>query len=104
MKGNREIKLPRWAIPIVWAIIVLVIMIILPWTISLLGPRYGWYQQVPAAWNYAGLIVVVMGLAMYILCLSFHFKSYREAVRVGFAPPHLVVTGPYRYSSGLLDK
>jgi protein-S-isoprenylcysteine O-methyltransferase Ste14 len=91
-------KLPRWAIPIVWTIIVLVIMIILPWAVSLLGPRYGWYQGVPATWNFAGLIAVVMGLAMYVWCLAFHFKSYREAVRIGFAPPHLVVTGPYRYS------
>jgi len=91
-------KLPRWAIPIVWTIIVLVIMIILPWAVSLLGPRYGWYQEMPAPWNFVGLVAVVMGLAMYVWCLAFHFKSYREAVRIGFAPPHLVVTGPYRYS------
>ena len=30
--------------------------------------------------------------------LSILKKSYREAVRIGFTPPHLVVTGPYRYS------
>jgi protein-S-isoprenylcysteine O-methyltransferase Ste14 len=98
MKGNREMKLPKWAIPIVWAIIVLVIMIILPWTVSMLGPRYGWSQGMPAMWNFAGLVTVVMGLAMYVWCLAFHFKSYREAVRIGFEPPHLVVTGPYTYS------
>jgi len=97
-KGNREIKLPRWAIPIVWAIIVLVIMIILPWIVSMLGPRYGWGHGVPATWNFTGLVAVVMGLAMYVWCLVFHFKSYRDAIRIGFTPPHLVVTGPYRYS------
>jgi protein-S-isoprenylcysteine O-methyltransferase Ste14 len=93
-----KMKLPRWAIPIVWAIIVLIIMIILPWAISLIGPRYGWYQGEPAMWNFAGLIVVAIGLAMYVWCLVFHFKSYHEAVRVSFEPPHLVVNGPYRYS------
>lgn len=98
MNGNQELKLPRWAIPIVWAIIVLVIMIILPWIISLLGTRFGWYQGAPTAWNFAGLVGVVMGLTMYIWCLAFHFKSYREAVRIGFTPPHLVVTGQYKYS------
>lgn len=91
-------KLPKWAIPIVWSIIVLVIMIFLPSVVSQSGPRYGWHQQAPATWNFTGLIAVGMGLAMYIWCLVFHFKSYRESVRIGFAPPHLVVTGPYRYS------
>jgi hypothetical protein len=42
---------------------VLMIMIVLPWTVSILGPRYGWYQSVPATWSFAGLVVVVMGLA-----------------------------------------
>ena len=97
-KGGREIKLPRWAIPVVWAIIVLMIMIILPWIVALLGHRYGWDHGVPATWNFTGLVAVVMGLAMYVWCLVFHFKSYRNAVRIGFTPPHLVVTGPYRYS------
>jgi len=91
-------KLPKWAIPIVWTIIVLVIMILLPWSVSRLGRRYGWDQETPAGWNLAGLLVIAAGLAMYIGCLVFHFRSYRERVRHGFAPPHLVVTGPYRYS------
>ena len=98
MIGNREVKLPKWAIPIVWGIIVLVIMIVIPWAFSLIGTRFGWNQGMPAWWNMAGIVVVVMGLAVYIWCLAFHFKSYREAVRIGFTPPHLVVTGPYRYS------
>jgi protein-S-isoprenylcysteine O-methyltransferase Ste14 len=78
-KGRRELRLPRWAVPIVWAILVLVILVVLPWAVSRLGPRY-------------------VGLMMYVWCLVFHFKSYRDSVRVGFSPPHLVVTGPYRVS------
>jgi hypothetical protein len=91
--GRRELRLPRWAVPIVWAILVLVILVVLPWAVSKLGPRYGWSQAVPATWNLTGLIAVTAGLVMYVWCLVFHFKSYRDSVRVGFSPPHLVVTG-----------
>jgi protein-S-isoprenylcysteine O-methyltransferase Ste14 len=97
-KGRRELSLPRWAIPLVWAVLVLVILVVLPWTVAKLGPRSGWSQAVPATWNLTGLIAVAMGLAFYVWCLAFHFKSYRASVRIGFSPPHLVVTGPYKYS------
>ena len=97
-QGRRELALPRWAIPIVWAVLVLVILVVLPWAIARLGPRYGWSQAVPATWNLAGLFVVAPGLGLYAWCLVFHFKSYRAPVRVGFDPPHLVVAGPYKIS------
>jgi len=88
-------KLPRWAIPIVWTAIVLVIMGLLPWAVSLIGPRIGWREGAPAAWNLVGLVVVAGGLAYYGWCLVFHFRTYDEAVDLGFDPPRLVVDGPY---------
>jgi len=91
-------KLPRRAIPIVWTAIVLVIMALLPWAVSLIGPRYGWGEAAPAAWNTVGLAVVAAGLATYGWCLAFHYLTYDEAVDLGFDPPHLVVDGPYQYS------
>ena len=97
-KSDREIMLPRWAIPIVWAVIVLVIQILLPWAISMFGPRVGWAQETPALLNIAGLVAVVLGLALYAWCLVFHFRSYHTSVRVGFSPPHLVIAGPYQVS------
>ncbi len=97
-KGRRELALPRWGIPLVWAVLVLVILVLLPWAVAKLGPRYGWSGAVPATWNLAGLIAVAMGLALYAWCLAFHFRTYRAAVRIGFSPPHLVVAGPYNYS------
>jgi len=97
-KNQRGIWLPLWAIPIVWTIPVLVIQILLPWAISRLGHQYGWHQSAPVVWNLIGLIAVGIGLTTYIWCLVFHFKSYRELVRISFSPPHLVVDGPYRYS------
>ena len=63
-KGHRELLLPRWAIPPVWAVIVLVIQILLPWAIARLGPRFGWSQLAPASWNFTGLILVAIGLTL----------------------------------------
>jgi hypothetical protein len=89
-KGPHELMLPRWAIPPVWAVLVLAIQILLPWIVSRLGPRFGWSPATPARWNLTGLIAVAIGLALYVWCLAFHFKSYRASVRVGFSPPHLI--------------
>ena len=95
---KRQLLLPKGAIPLVWAAIVLVIMGILPWLVARVGPRYGWTECTPGGWNVAGLLAVAAGLAMYAWCLVFHYKSYRTSVRVGFSPPHLVIAGPYRVS------
>jgi protein-S-isoprenylcysteine O-methyltransferase Ste14 len=106
-KARRELALPRWAIPLIWGIIVLVIQILLPWAIAKIGPRFGWSQLTPSLWNFTGLIAVTVGLSLYAWCLANHFRSYRAPVNVGFSPPHLVVAGPYvvsrnpMYVSGL---
>ena len=97
-KESRTLLLPRWVIPLVWAVIVLVIQILIPWVIAKLGPRLGWYQLAPIWWNLTGIIAVVIGLAIYAWCLVFHFRSYRTSVRVSFSPPHLVIGGPYQFS------
>ena len=96
--GRRERALPRWVIPLVWAVLVGVILVVLPWAVAKLGPRYGWSPAFPATWNLVGLVAVAAGLTLYVWCLVFHFKSYRAPVRIGFSPPHLVVAGPYRVS------
>lgn len=97
-KEKSGLLLPRWAIPIVWAVIVLIILVILPWVISYIGPHLGWTQNKPEFWNTIGLIAVALGLAMYAWCLVYHFRSYRTSVRLGFSPPHLVTDGPYQIS------
>ena len=97
-RSGRQWLLPKRAIPLVWTAIVFVIQILVPWVIAQFGPRFGWNEQAPAWWNFAGLIVIAAGLAMYAWCLLFHFRSYRTAVRVSFSPPHLVTGGPYQVS------
>jgi protein-S-isoprenylcysteine O-methyltransferase Ste14 len=97
-KGRRELLLPKRAVPLVWAVIVLVIQVLLPWIVAKIGPRFGWSQLIPAWWNLTGLIAVVIGVGLYAWCLVFHYKSYRNSVRISFSPPHLVNTGPYKVS------
>lgn len=97
-EGRRELLLPKWMVPLVWAFIVLVIQILLPWVVARIGPRFGWFQRTPSWWNLTGLIAVTIGLGLYAWCLAFHYKSYRASVRVSFSPPHLVVSGPYEIS------
>ena len=97
-ESRPEPALPRWAIPLVWAVIVGLILVAVPWAVSKIGPRYGWSQDTPATWNLLGLVGVAAGLTFYVWSLVFHFKSYRAAVKIGFEPPHLVVDGPYRVS------
>lgn len=107
-KEHKKLKLPRWAVPIVWALIVLFIQILLPWAVATIGPRFGWTDLSPAPGNYLGLFGVAVGLSLYGWCLENHFKTYRNSVRVSFSPPHLVVEGPYvisrnpMYVSGLI--
>ncbi len=97
-EGPRGLVLPRWAVPLVWAVLVLAVQILLPWAIARLGPRFGWSEAAPGGWNLAGLLPVALGLGLYAWCLAFHFISYPASVRVGFSPPLLVVAGPYRFS------
>jgi protein-S-isoprenylcysteine O-methyltransferase Ste14 len=97
-KERRELILPKKMVPFFWAIIVLVIQVLLPWAVDKIGPRFGWSQTTPAWWNLTGLIAVAIGLGLYAWCLVFHYRSYRDSVRVSFSPPHLVIAGPYKIS------
>jgi protein-S-isoprenylcysteine O-methyltransferase Ste14 len=97
-KDPSGLALPRWAVPIVWAVIVLAILVLLPVAVSRLGPHFGWNQSIPGSLNYLGLVAVAVGLGLYAWCLVFHFRSYSASVRMSFSPPHLVGGGPYRFS------
>lgn len=97
-KARRDLLLPRRLIPLLWAVIVLILHVLLPWAVARIGPRFGWTRQNPAWWNLVGFVIATTGVVLYVWCLVFHYRSYRTSVRVGFTPPHLVIAGPYRFS------
>lgn len=97
-RENGRLRIPRWAIPIVWTAIVLLIMVLAPWAVSRIGPRYGWNPDGAGNINNLGLLAVAAGLGMYAWSLVHHFRSYHTSVDLGFTPPMLVIAGPYRVS------
>lgn len=96
--SSRRLVLPRWAVPLVWAVLVLAIQVLLPWVIARIGPRLGWSESGPGNWNVIGLLPVAAGLGLYAWCLAVHFVDYPDSVSIGFSPPVLVVAGPYSFS------
>jgi len=98
MLNKPSINIPRRAIPVTWGVIVSFIQVILPWLISRMDVNHGWIGSTPGLWNLLGLLFIASGIAAYILCLVFHFKTYTGPVRAGMTPPKLVTNGPYQYS------
>ncbi len=64
------LNIPRKIIPLVWAILVFLIQVILPWCIANLGVRHGWYSDMPSNVNLLGLIPVTAGVAGDFCLLS----------------------------------
>jgi protein-S-isoprenylcysteine O-methyltransferase Ste14 len=90
--------IPRWAAPLVVVAGTLVVHLALPWAIALLTPRYGWAQGHPGGWSWSGLLLVAAGLAMIAWGASLHIGAAKGSRVFARTPPHLLVTGPYRYS------
>jgi protein-S-isoprenylcysteine O-methyltransferase Ste14 len=73
---------------------------VVPWAISLLGPRYGWIEGRPGIWNLLGLIPVVAGTALLIwIFVTGLLNLHRMPERVeDFGSPYLLTTGPYAFT------
>lgn len=76
---------------------------LMPWALSLLGTRHGWSSGWPGAWNLLGLIPVMAGFCVEILCMREHVaaapKGWLLEKTPHFpTPSYLLTEGPYRYS------
>lgn len=74
-----------------------------PWALSLLGARHGWVGGRPGILNLVGLIPVVMGFYVFLLCTREHFLAapagwLLERTPHYPTPSYLLTAGPYRYS------
>jgi protein-S-isoprenylcysteine O-methyltransferase Ste14 len=84
------------------------LVVVLPWGLSLLTPRYGWTERGPATWNLLGLVPVaagVVGLFWVFGVMFAQFPNLPEIVELdegeGFltATSRILIThGPFAYS------
>jgi protein-S-isoprenylcysteine O-methyltransferase Ste14 len=101
----RKAGIPRWAVfalaPLVWLVAIPVVHGVVPWAISLLGPRYGWANGSPAVWNLMGLVPVAAGVMVlfWLMALGFaHFAEVPERIELDWSPKLLLTRGPYAFS------
>jgi len=95
--------MPRWLFLVLglsaWFVGMPLVHGVLPWAVSLLGPRFGWKEGRPGTWNLLGLIPVVLGTACLIWILGFGLARVSELPRrMKLASPYLLTRGPYAFS------
>jgi protein-S-isoprenylcysteine O-methyltransferase Ste14 len=74
-----------------------------PWALSLLAARHGWVGGKPSISNLVGLIPVMAGFYVFLLCTREHFMAaptgwLLERTPHYPTPSYLLTSGPYRYS------
>jgi protein-S-isoprenylcysteine O-methyltransferase Ste14 len=93
-KNDRAKTIPRWVayglFGIVWGL--------MPWSLSLIPPRYGWAAGHPGIWNLTGLIPLTVGIAGSLWTLGLH--SAESAGRLDWEPDknYLITRGAYTFS------
>jgi protein-S-isoprenylcysteine O-methyltransferase Ste14 len=71
---------------------------LVPWAISLLGPRYGWTEGRPGIGNWPGLVLIILGAAGLVWSLVQHFARIPERVELEWTPKYLLTRGLYRFT------
>lgn len=95
---NQE-QLKRKSIPLwVGFIAALFVWEVIPWAISLLMPRYGWTADRPGAWNFLGLIPVVIGNFGLFWGILAHSAQTPRRIDFELDKPYLLTDRLYRYS------
>jgi protein-S-isoprenylcysteine O-methyltransferase Ste14 len=105
VKPARKASLPRWAVlalaPFVWLIAIPLVHGVVPYAISLLGPRYGWTDGSYAAWNLLGLVPVAAGagVLLWVMVSGFaHAAEVPKRVDLDWTPKLLLTRGAYSFS------
>jgi protein-S-isoprenylcysteine O-methyltransferase Ste14 len=99
----RKIRIPRWFGGLAHAIFQPLVLVVLPWLLSLAATRHGWAHGSPGTYNFIGLVAVAFGFAIIIWALVAHFTSAPEGWTLERTPhyptpAYLITRGPYRYS------
>lgn len=71
---------------------------VLPLALSASSRHYG-RDAGPGAWNFLGIILVLLGLGLFTTALSEQFKRFESLAVVNLTrPEYLIQTGPYRFT------
>ena len=90
----KRASIPLW----VGLIAALFVWEVIPWTISLLTPRYGWVVGHPGPWNWLGLILVVIGNIGLFWGILAHSAQTPGRLDWELAKNYVIKDGLYRYS------
>jgi protein-S-isoprenylcysteine O-methyltransferase Ste14 len=86
---------------LVWLVGVPAVHGVVPWALSLVGPRYGWHDGTPAGWNLVGLVPVSAGALVLLWVAAFGLTgaaTMPERVDLNWRPKILLTRGPYGLS------
>ena len=86
----RPAGIPRWLalalVPVVWLVALPAVHVGIPWVLSQFGPRFGWTDGGPSAWNLIGYAPLAFGATLLVWIMVFGLSRYRDLPeRVGVA-------------------
>ena len=95
---SKKLRFPRWATPLVFMLLFLLVHVAAPWGLSLLSTRHGWVGGRPGTWNLLALILVVAGIAYTLWLIALHYLASSHTF-LEFKPSQKLLTpGPYAFS------
>jgi protein-S-isoprenylcysteine O-methyltransferase Ste14 len=104
-RAPRVAGIPRWLAlalaPVVWLVALPAVHVGIPWVLSHLGPRFGWADGGPSAWNLLGCVPLAVGAALLVWIMIFGLSRYRDLpqrVPIDWSPALLMTGGPYALS------
>ena len=95
--------MPRWFGIAAHVVAQPVVLGVVPWALSLMAARHGWFANRPSVLNLLGLIPVAAGFYTFFLCIREHFAAAPDGWQFERTahyptPAYLLTEGPYRYS------
>jgi protein-S-isoprenylcysteine O-methyltransferase Ste14 len=89
---------PRWLTPIYFALVLPLALVVAPWGLSRLSPRYGWEAGHPGLVNQFPLALVLIGISCVIWIIALHWVEAPEGWDFERTPKYLLIRGPYKFS------
>ena len=93
-----SVHFPRWLTPFYFALVLPLALVVAPWGLSLLSPRYGWEAGHPGPLNLFSLPLVAIGIACVIWIIVLHCVEAPDGWDLERTPKYLLMRGPYEFS------